>query len=121
MKAKLKKTGELINIADYSRITLNRCDSYGNPIELGLDEIERIFDDDGITLGMPKIQNNSILQVEDSIDWEQRRYEIAKDMLPVVSVSVDSYWDRITQKEAATEVVSYADALIEELKKEKKQ
>jgi hypothetical protein len=60
MKARVKATGEIINIADYARVTLDRCDSYGNPIELSFDEVE-------------------ILQERsDNIDWEQRRYELAK-------------------------------------------
>ena len=60
MKARVKATGEIINIADYARVTLDRCDSYGNPIELSFDEVE-------------------ILQERsDNIDWEQRRYELVK-------------------------------------------
>ena len=60
MKARIKETGEIINIADYARVTLDKCDSYGNPIELSFDEVE-------------------ILQERsDNIDWEQRRYELAK-------------------------------------------
>jgi hypothetical protein len=60
MKARIKETGEIINISDYARVTLDKCDSYGNPIELSFDEVE-------------------ILQERsDNIDWEQRRYELAK-------------------------------------------
>lgn len=40
MKARVKATGEIINIADYARVRLDRCDSYGNPIELSFDEVE---------------------------------------------------------------------------------
>lgn len=42
MKAKIKKTGEIINIAEYSKITLECCDSWGNPLELKLKEVELI-------------------------------------------------------------------------------
>lgn len=42
MKAKIKKTGEIANIAEYSKITLEQCDSWGNPIELKPEEIELI-------------------------------------------------------------------------------
>ena len=60
MKARIKETGEIINISDYARATLDKCDSYGSPIELSFDEVE-------------------ILQERsDNIDWEQRRYELAK-------------------------------------------
>lgn len=46
------------------------------------------------------------------IDWEQRRYEIAKDVLAVlVSSSVTSYYSY------PKVAVKYADVLIKELKK----
>ena len=60
MKARIKETGEIINISDYARVTLDKCDSYGNPIELSFDEVEIL-------------QERSV-----NIDWEQRRYELAK-------------------------------------------
>ena len=63
--------------------------------------------------------SGTALEFEKAIDWEQRRYEIAKVMLSAVFESKDSYGYRITLKEAATEAVSYADALIGELKKTK--
>ena len=40
MKVRVKETGEIINIADYARVTLDKCDSYGNPIELSFDDVE---------------------------------------------------------------------------------
>ena len=51
--------------------------------------------------------NNNIKE----IDWEQRRYEIAKDVLSAL-VS-----DPIADCEIPSEAVYYADALIKELKK----
>ena len=42
MKAKIKKTGEIVNIAEYAKITLEQCDSWGNPIEVKPEEIELI-------------------------------------------------------------------------------
>jgi hypothetical protein len=42
MKAKIKATGEIVKIADYAKITLDQCDSYGNPIEMKPEEIELI-------------------------------------------------------------------------------
>lgn len=60
MKARIKKTGEIINIAEYAKVVLESCDSYGDPLELGFDEVEILQDK------------------PDNIDWEQRRYEIVK-------------------------------------------
>lgn len=42
MKARIKKTGEIVNIAEYARITLEQCDSWGNPIEVKPEDIELI-------------------------------------------------------------------------------
>ena len=58
--------------------------------------------------------------IHSEIDWEQRRYEIAKEMLPA-AIYVDDKpregEDYLTLHEAAHEAVRYADALINELKK----
>ncbi|MBO8472522.1 MAG: hypothetical protein IAB81_02700 [Bacteroidetes bacterium] len=50
------------------------------------------------------------------IDWEQRRYEIAKEMLPITCDRRKPYWNKIRGEEVVA-AVAYADALIEELKK----
>ena len=42
MKARIKKTGEIVNIAEYAKITLEQCDSYGNPIEVKPEDVELI-------------------------------------------------------------------------------
>lgn len=46
MKVLIKKTGEIVNAASYAKVALDMCDSYGNPIEVGLDEIELLSDGD---------------------------------------------------------------------------
>lgn len=65
-----------------------------------------------------------------AIDWEQRRYEIAKAMLPKASEFAldaandplgrynEKFANKTLQQVAADCAVAYADALIEELKKE---
>lgn len=112
MKARVRATGEIINIADYARVTLDRCDSYGNPIELSFDEVE-IF------------QERS-----DNIDWEQRRYELAKAaMQALISNSffmknLGMYLDEHPDKKmdaievVAIESINYTDVLIKKLKGE---
>ena len=55
----------------------------------------------------------------DSIDWEQRRYEIAKEMLPYCAKFVDDVVDLNKVITYSTNLaIKYADALIEKLKKE---
>ena len=55
-------------------------------------------------LAMPDIE-----EANKVIDWEQRRYEIAKHILPQMFIDEPMY--------SATNAVYYADALIKELKK----
>ena len=65
-------------------------------------------------LAMPDIEGSN-----KTIDWEQRRYEIAKEMLPVIYYDdkPQEGEDYLTLNEAAHEAVRYAEALIIELKK----
>ena len=53
---------------------------------------------------------SDIEEISKTIDWEQRRYEIAKHVLPRVFAFGEP-------KYSAIYAVSYADALIKELKK----
>ena len=50
---------------------------------------------------------------QETIDWEQRRYEIAKDVLTALLSNPTIRGEYASSKVA----VDYADALIEELKK----
>ena len=68
----------------------------------------------------------AMLDIEEgikTIDWEQRRYEIAKEILPVIYYDdkPQEGEDYLTLKQAANEAVRYAEALITELKKETEQ
>ena len=58
-------------------------------------------------LAMPDIEETNKV-----IDWEQRRYEIAKHILPQMFIDEPMY--------SATNAVYYADALINKLKGDKK-
>ena len=99
MKVRVKETGEIINIADYARVTLDKCDSYGNPIELSFDDVE-------------------ILQeMSDNIDWEQRRYELAKSAMQGYCIALGVNDDNETYNDIAIGSIRVADALIKELKK----
>lgn len=98
MKAKVKSTGEIITIVAISTEDKNmQC--YGN---------------DGIMRTEPFCVDDLLIIPEYAIDWEQRRYEIAKDILassfatPMEGVSIASYVHDCAQ---------WADLLIEELKR----
>lgn len=64
MKARVKKTGEVLKVADYAVIIMENCDSYGNPLEYKPEEVELIDD--------------SPADSAKSIDWEQRRFDLVK-------------------------------------------
>lgn len=99
MKARIKKTGEIINIAEYAKVVLESCDSYGDPLELGFDEVE-------------------ILQEKhDGIDWEQRRYELAKELMKGFASNPHNQCVDATTETLAQWSVGGTDALIAELKK----
>ena len=64
-------------------------------------------------------EETSNCRTESSVDWEQRRYEIAKEMLPIIYYDdkPDEGEDYLTLPQIANEAVRFADALIKELKK----
>ena len=66
-------------------------------------------------LAMPDIETS-----EKVIDWEQSRYEIAKEIIPAIYVDdkPQEGEDYLTLQQSAHEAVRFADALINELKKE---
>lgn len=110
MKARIKKTGELVNLAPYAKITLDSCDSYGDPIGLSPEEVELV-------------QETS----DSRIDWEQRRYEIARTILPYCADTtrtilmsghgIGTQYAGMSIPEAVSEqAIQFADALIERLK-----
>lgn len=100
MKARVKATGEIINIADYARVTLDKCDSYGDPIELSFDEVE-------------------ILQERsDNIDWEQRRYELAKAAMQGFCSNSHEQVMNASLNMTVEWSLGFADALIKKLKGE---
>ena len=59
-------------------------------------------------------------QPQPKIDWEQRRYEIAKDMMPVLyrhGMEAQKHGQSVKRKDTAYYAVIFADMLIEELMK----
>lgn len=98
MKAKVKSTGEIITIVAISTEDKNmQC--YGN---------------DGIMRIEPFRVDDLLIIPEYTIDWDQRRYEIARDIMiasidqPMTGASIASYIHNCVQ---------WADLLIEELKR----
>ena len=99
MKARIKATGEIVKLAEYAKITLDMCDSYGNPIELKPEDVELISDDKGDA---------------STTDWNQVRVQASIGAMQVIlgKNNYDSY------KDIAAYAVGYAKALVKELKKQ---
>lgn len=99
MKAIVKFTGDEIDV------------TRGETID-GITYYYRVLAD-GHTVKFPenRLEFPQITVTTPPIDWEQRRYEIAKEVLPVFAELSE------TAEIMARAAVYYADALIEELKK----
>lgn len=100
MKARIKKTGEIVNIAEYARITLEQCDSWGNPIEVKPEDIEFI---------------QETTEDEHWQDVKERAAIAAMQAMLSCGEGAFHYQDRTD--DIAKAAVDYANALIEELKK----
>lgn len=97
MKARIKKTGEIVNIAEYAKIALDKCDSWGNPIEMKPEEVELIQE-----------------QTEDE-HWQGVRIQAAiAAMQGVMNFFGSIDYNRETIARLAVE---QADAIVEQLKK----
>ena len=106
MKVKIKATGEIIKLADYCRITLDKCDSYGVPIDYAPDEVEIINE--------PTQQK---LESDSDIPSEQRmRYELTK--IAMQSILMRDFYKRhpIPIVELSGEAIKIADEIIKQLK-----
>lgn len=93
MKAKIKKTGEIIDVKEYASVTEGVW-------FLGY------IDENGKTYSKEEL---TVIGESKSIDWEQRRYEIAKSCLNALLVNND-YQDCISLS------IQYTDKLIKRLK-----
>ena len=108
MKIKIISTGEVVNIADYAKVTLDYCDSWGNPIEIPFEDVELIKD------------------ASNTNDWQQVRIQAAiAAMQGFCNSCHDSVIREIqeTSDKERSNVISFlavriADALVKELKGE---
>ena len=101
MKARIKKTGEIVNIAEYATIELEMCDSYGDPVCLAPEDIELIQ--------------------EHTVDehWQdvRERAAIAAMQGILCAPIVDGIDPNPSKEHIAELAVAQANALIEELKR----
>jgi len=100
MKARIKKTGEIVNLSSYATITLEQCDSFGNPIELRPEDVELIQE-----------------QTEDE-HWQDVRERAA---IAAMQGIMDFFGNLDYNKGLIAKLaVEQADTLVEELRKQEK-
>lgn len=99
MKARIISTGEIMNIADYARVTLDKCDDYGNPIEVSFEDIELIKDSSS------------------TIDWQQVRIQASVAAMQGICAN-DEAFVNMSNGLIVRNSVGLADALVKELKGE---
>lgn len=109
MKARIKATGEVLRVLDLDseRILVK----YGSEVKsLRIHEVDLIPES---VNDYPVVEPN----------WEQRRYEIAKDVMAALisaagykSCANNRYGDSV-ERDFTLKAIEYADSLIEELKK----
>jgi hypothetical protein len=87
MKATIKATGEIVEIKD-------------------------LYDDGTALVGNMYIKVSELNFFSENIDWEQRRYELAKDIIKVVIANENG----INSEAVAKYSLNCADALIKRLK-----
>ena len=97
MKAKVKDTGEIVEV---------KFSTHPNP---AIDETYWWCNDK-----QESYHKSELNFMGSTIDWEQRRYEIAKD---VMAASFDQPMDGVSIASYVRNCVQWADTLIEELKK----
>jgi len=100
MKARIKKTGEIVNVAEWATLELEMCDSYGDPICMAPEDIELIQE-----------------QTEDE-HWKdvRERAAIAAMQGMLCSPYIKNIVDNFSLKDVAKWAVIQADVLIRELK-----
>lgn len=114
MKKRLRKTGEIVDVIMFTA-------PYGTDRDDTRDFVDYI---DSKGRERKRVPMNIYWDFEDveeeltkEIDWEQRRYEIAKDMMAAFLSNSCSNMHGGTIEKQAYEAVLYADALIAGLKK----
>lgn len=103
MKVRIKKTGEVFKVAEYAKVAMDVCDSYGNPMEYPLNEIEIVED------------SSKRLYCQPEVNWQQVTNQAAIAAMQVMLTKQDV---QLFVEDIAEFSVKYARALVEELKKD---
>lgn len=111
MKKRIRKTGEIVDVIDWFNFYRTERDKEDTVSYIDSKGVEH-HNERGLNLWWDFENMEEVLSTD--IDWEQRRYEISKSVLPCFRDG-SNVW--LSAEEAAKCAVYYADALIAELKK----
>lgn len=112
-KYRIRKTGEVVDVISYRGSTQRNEYCQDKVSFIDSNGIEHPDAHMNLYWDFEQIDDNKIDLMKKEIDWEQRRYEIAKAVLPEAI--------RIFENSDPVEIaVSYADDLIKKLKKYEK-
>lgn len=100
MKVRIKKTGEIFKVAEYAKVAMDVCDSYGNPMEYPLNEIEIVED------------SSKKLYCQPEVNWRQVGIQAAIGAMQAILIS--RFYDK--PSEIIYQAANYASALVRELK-----
>ncbi len=114
MKAKIRKTGEVVDVITYSGHTyrsdidvVSYIDSKGNEcVDM---KMNRFWD-------FEDVEESYLSAKESLIDWEQRRYEISKDVLSAFLSNSNEMIFEGNPEDHAKDAIIFADALINKLR-----
>ncbi len=111
MKAKIRKTGEVVDVITYS----------GHTYRSDIDVVSYIDSKGNECVDMKMNRFWDFEDVEESlIDWEQRRYEISKDVLSAFLSNSNEMIFEGNPEDHAKDAVVFADALIKKLREHNK-
>ena len=112
MKARIKKTGEIVNIAEHATIELEMCDSYGDPVCLAPEDIE-LIQEQSVDEHWQDVRECAAIAA-----MQGTTTILGSDAFRDIIVSVyPSGKERTYPKEIAYFAVACANALVEELKR----
>lgn len=118
-KFRIRKTGEIIDVVSFGGNSIERDSASDFVSYIDSKGIEHYKEPLNYYWDLEEIESTEIHEIKKDIDWEQRRYELAKAAMQGLlnATSVERFTLRIKPSTIADASIEYADALIKELKK----
>lgn len=106
MKARVKATGEIFEIASYATIPMECCDSFGEPLSFSFDEVEILS------------EGNDLKESEAPDYWTRLEHQYAGWFMQAMISSSD--YNDVSEGVMADASLRIAHALVEKMKEERK-